>query len=182
MDNDNTFQTNDNIFFYNSSVWNNLNESNRIYDLIGREGQYWRNTTRDVRGHEHLRSPFIRNTLDGFYKERLESLSGETFERLIDRGLVVDLPCSDTMLQKFIGTYRAAFEKCTNDASKLDSEVRLFMVCLPKVSRLKRKIKKIKFNDFDKNDELLFIKICLDIYNDFYRKNNTVLIPKVKLI
>jgi hypothetical protein len=175
MDNDNIFQTNDSIFFYNnySSVWNNWNNNNQIYDMLNinrRESRYYPALPS---GRENtLRSPFVlRTTIEGYYKDRLESLSGETFERLIDKGLM-EGPCGD-MLQKFICAYKTLLEQeCNDDVDK-------FMATLLKVSTIKRKMKKINFCANDKTTDLLFIKVVLDIYNDFYRKKSTMITPKV---
>ena len=82
---------------------------------------------------------------------------------------IVNIKLNDDFYKKLIETYLFLRNETTakKDQVQISEKLKDFIRCLPTLQKIKRVISKRDFLE-KKTQSLFFMKICLDIYDDFY--------------
>jgi hypothetical protein len=183
--NNNLLEVSDNILFYDSFTEQNqlFNDQLHEYFNINRQENSGRYSGGFTSVRESLRNPFmLRNN---FYdcmtsKEKFGNLSVEAFLKIVDKGLITDIPYSTTIFKKIVIGYKLNLEKDNSRVENFDENIKSFLKCLPSLKKVRRILQKLSFSDIKNFNDLFFIKIVLDMFYDFYKKHSSVLTPQVK--
>jgi hypothetical protein len=103
-------------------------------------------------------------------------------KKLLNNKLINFTFLNERIYRKIFEVYFLNIEKEKNDPGLMFKQSKLFIKCLPSLKQIAKFIKKENFQLEKNQKNIYFIKVCLDIYEDFYKTFDYPLFKKFKNI